>query len=253
MDDPTAFLVEPAEPDASVNDGFANPIDIPNYISPSAWINSVINDMTGTDVFGWMTEWVSGDWQGLWKFGDAMANLAECMQRLGMNIQEGVTKLDASWDGNASDAAYQYFSKLAATVSGQQVSLYDIRDRYHKAAVGAWQLANQLGNILQALADKAILAAIAAAAGTAAAESGVGAVVGYGMAALIVTDMIRLVNKASTIINTAGTLIVGLFGGGMELGGPGRRPDRDAATASRLQPARRLTWTTTSYKTTSNG
>jgi hypothetical protein len=30
--------------------------------------------------------------------------------------------------------------------------------------------------------------------------------------------MLNLVNKASTIINTAGTVIVGLFGGGMELG-----------------------------------
>jgi len=34
------------EPDADDNDGFANPTDVLNYFSPSAWINSVINDLT---------------------------------------------------------------------------------------------------------------------------------------------------------------------------------------------------------------
>jgi len=42
---------------------------------------------------------------------------------------------------------------------------------------------------MQAIADKAILAGIAAAAGTITAESGIGAVVGYGAAALIVVDI----------------------------------------------------------------
>jgi hypothetical protein len=70
--------------------------------------------------------------------------------------------------------------------------------------------------ILQALADKAILAGIAAAAGTALIETGVGAVAGYGAAALIVLDMLQLINDASVIINTAGSVILGLFGGVMD-------------------------------------
>jgi hypothetical protein len=216
LDDPTALLLPPSEPDASVSNGFANPIDALNYFSPSAWINSAVEGLTGVDVFGWMTGWVSGDWSAIWKFGDAMSNLGDCLQQVAINIQKGVIDLDLSWDGNASDAAYQYFSDFAAAVSGQQRSLYDIVDNYHKAAVGAWELSNQLGNIMQAVADKAVLAGIAAAAGTITAESGIGAVVGYGAAALIVVDMLRLINKASTIINTAGTIIAGLAGGGMD-------------------------------------
>ena len=39
MDDPTDFLKEPGEPDASVSNGFANPLDLFNYVSPSAWIS----------------------------------------------------------------------------------------------------------------------------------------------------------------------------------------------------------------------
>ncbi|TMM35772.1 MAG: hypothetical protein E6F99_18295 [Actinobacteria bacterium] len=218
MDDPTALLVAPGEPDASVSNGFANPLDLFNYVSPSAWINAAIEELTGVDVIGWMTNWVSGDWAAIWKFGDALHNLGQCLEQLGINIQQGMLDLDPAWDGNASDAAYQYFSNFAAAVGGQQSSLYDIGENYHKAALGAWQLANQLGNIVQALADKAIIAGIAAAAGTATAESGVGAIVGYGVAGLMVVDMLDLINKASTIINAAGTAILGLFGTGMDIG-----------------------------------
>lgn len=84
---------------------------------------------------------------------------------------------------------------------------------------GAWQLANQLGNILQALVDKAILFGISVALGTATAETGVGALVGYGIAGYQALEILELANKASTIINTAGSVIAGLFGTGMILGG----------------------------------
>ncbi|MDG4805812.1 hypothetical protein O7634_03470 [Micromonospora sp. WMMD1120] len=217
MDDPTRFLTEPAKPESSISNGFVNPIDLFNYVSPSAWINATINKPTGVDVFGWMTTWLSGDWEAIWKFGDAMGNLAACLQQVGINIQQGMLDLDRQWDGHANDAAHQYFSRLASATSGQQLELYKIRDNYHKAANGAWQLSNQLGNILQALADKAVIAGIAAAAGTITAETGVGAVVGYGVAALMVVDMLALINKASLLINTAGTVILGLFGTAMDV------------------------------------
>ncbi|GAA5188207.1 hypothetical protein GCM10023322_38320 [Rugosimonospora acidiphila] len=218
MDDPTALLTEPGEPDDSVSNGFANPADLFNYVSPSAWINSAIESLTGFDVFGYFTDWVGGDWAAIWKFGDAMGNLAECMQQIGINIQQGMLQLDNRWDGNADDAAFGYFSTLASAASGQQIALRDSREAYHKAAQGAWHLSNQLGNILQALADKAILAGITAAAGTVLAETGIGAVAGYAAATLIVADMVKLINSASTIINAAITVIVGIAGAGMDLG-----------------------------------
>jgi hypothetical protein len=214
----TSYLVAPGKPDDSISNGFANPLDAFNYLSPSAWINDAIANLTGVDVFGWCTDWLTGDWEAIWKFGDAMINLAECLQDLGIDIQHGAIDLGGSWDGNAADAAYQYFSNLAAATSGQQIALREIGENYHKAALGAWQMSNQLGNILQALADKAVIAGIAWAAGTATAETGIGAIAGYGVAAWQVIDMLELVNKASTIINTGGSVILGIFGGGMDLG-----------------------------------
>jgi hypothetical protein len=218
MTDPTTHLRAPSPPDESISNGFANPLDAFNYISPSAWINEAIEQAVGWDVFGWCTDWLSGDWEAIWKFGDAMINLADCLQEQGITIQRSAITMDESWDGNAADAAYQYFSALAAATSGQQIALHDIGESYHKAALGAWQLGNQLGNIMQALADKAIIAGISFAVGTATAETGVGAVAGYGVAAWQAVEMMSLANRASTIINTGGTAVLGAFGAGMAVG-----------------------------------
>lgn len=221
MDDPTMYLVEPEEPEASITKGFANPLALLNYASPSAWINEAITELTGFDVMGWMGNAVAGDWAAIYKFGDAMENLAKFQSLLGVNVQMQVEIAERSWQGNAAAAADQYFASLGQAASVQQIPLRDVRDRYHKAAIGAWELSNQLGNILQALADKAVLAGISALAGSVLAETGVGAVVGYGVAAVTVADMLSDINKASTKIQSFGGVIIGMFGGGMDMGSMG--------------------------------
>jgi hypothetical protein len=96
MTDPTTYLAAPTAPDESISNGFANPLDAFNYISPSAWINDAIEKAFGWDVFGWCTDWLSGDWEGVWKFGDAMISLAECLQEQGINIQRSAIDMDYS-------------------------------------------------------------------------------------------------------------------------------------------------------------
>lgn len=221
MSDATRFLVAPGEPDESITNGFVNPIDVFNYLSPSAWVNDIIEKATGVDIFGLATESFTGEWAALHKFGDAMANLAQTLQQIGVDIQNGAIDLDRTWDGNAGDAAYNYFTELAAATSGQQTALYAAAQGYRDAARGAWQLSTQLGNLLQAIVDKAILMGVSAALGTATAETGIGAVVGYGVAGWQAVELLKLVNRASTIINTAGTVIMAAFGGGLTVAGRG--------------------------------
>jgi hypothetical protein len=220
-DDPTRYLVEPAEPQPSISQGFANPFDLFNYVSPSAWINEGITALTGFDVFNWMSETIGGDWATLYKFGDALANLAKFHTTLGTNVQDQAIALDPYWDGNAADGAYRYQSDLAAAISGQQLPLNDIADRYHQAARGAWELASQLSNVYQAIADLAIIAGVSAVAGDALAETGVGTIIGYGLAALMVVEIMEKINKASVLIQTFGTVILGLFGFGADAGSVG--------------------------------
>ena len=221
MGEAQQYLVEPAEPDDSITNGFLNPTDVFNYLSPSAWINDVIERVSGVDIFGYATDTLTGEWGSLWKFGDSLQNLAQSLQEIGINIQTAAIKMDTGWDGNAADSANAYFTSLASAVSGQQAALYAAAESYHKAAQGAWMLSGQIGNLLQAIVDKAIIVGIAAAAGTATIESGVGAVVGYGVAALEAVDLLNKVNNASKIINTAGTVIMGSFGAVADFAGQG--------------------------------
>jgi hypothetical protein len=60
------------------------------------------------------------------------------------------------------------------------------------------------------------LIGVSAAIGTATAETGVGAVLGYGMAAYQAVELLNLVNKASMIANTAGSVIMAAVGGSMD-------------------------------------
>jgi hypothetical protein len=96
MDDPAAFLRPPEPPDDSITNGFVNPLDAFNYVSRSAWIDAAIEKLTGVDLIGWVIECLAGDWQALWKFGDAMGNLAQGLQQLGINIEQGMLTLDSS-------------------------------------------------------------------------------------------------------------------------------------------------------------
>jgi hypothetical protein len=101
MSDPSAYLTAPSTPDETMTNGFVNPVDLFNYVSPSAWINAGIEQATGVDVFGYFTDAVTGEWDAIWKFGDAMGHLADCLQDLGINIQQCAIDLDVEWDGNS--------------------------------------------------------------------------------------------------------------------------------------------------------
>ncbi|WP_155123696.1 MULTISPECIES: hypothetical protein [unclassified Actinoplanes] len=206
------LLVIPGEPDDSMTEGFPDPGDLFNFLSPSAYISAAIESVTGYDVFGSVTDAIAGDWASLYRFGDALKSMAGFLQEVGIQIQSGFLDLDRTWSGNADDAAFVYFSNLASAVSRQQDALAQASNAYHESAKGAYQFSKQLGNILQALVDAALLMAASAAIGTATAETGFGALAGYGLAAYQVTRVLELANKAAIVVSTAWTAIFGTFG-----------------------------------------
>jgi hypothetical protein len=165
-----------------------------------------------------------GEWEAFAKCGIAYRNLASACQDLGVNIQGGEIRIDASWEGNANDAAHAYFSELAAKVGGMRLALEAAADKYSDAARGAWLASNQVKNILEAIIDSAVIAAACTAVGTALIETGAGAVIGYGLAALEVARIIKLLARAGQIIQTAGIVIEGFAGGVMNLANQGGSP-----------------------------
>jgi hypothetical protein len=221
VDEPTRHLVTPQAPEPSVSAGYADPFDFFTILSPTDWIATFLKELTGRDPLGWISSSFMGEWEALAKCGTAYHNLARACQDLGVNIQEGELLLDASWAGNANDAAHAYFCDLASKVSAMQFALDAAADDYADAARGTWLFASQVKNLLEATVDSAVIAAACTAAGTALIETGVGAVVGYGLATLEVARILELLARAGQIIHIAGLAIEGLTGGIMNLADQG--------------------------------
>jgi hypothetical protein len=211
VEDPARHLVQPPEPDPSITKGYVNPLMLLDAISPAHWVNEALTNLTGKDIIGTATAVFVGDWAAYAKFGTALQNLGDCLAAIGVNVQDGVRGVDQHWDGNASEAAYSYFTKLAIGISEMRVVLGKAAIEYEKVARFVWQLAEQVSGVIKQAIDKVILAGICAAAGTVTASTGIGALLGYGAAAWVAVDTIRLINRAELIIQTAGTVVMGAF------------------------------------------
>ncbi|MFI5493529.1 WXG100 family type VII secretion target [Actinoplanes sp. NPDC051859] len=83
------------------------------------------------------------------KAAGAIANLGDALQDIGINTASGNLDLDNQWDGNASEAAYVYFTQLGATLSEQRQSLTGLAESYQKAAEGTFRIAESFSGILK--------------------------------------------------------------------------------------------------------
>lgn len=211
MEDPTRHLTEP-HPEASISKGYTTATFWADALSLTHWLNQAIEGMTGHNLLDELLQPYAGDWEAIATFGIATSNLARGMQDLGINIQESTIRLDPAWDGNAADAAYRYFSRLAAETSGTQFPLDAAAVQYEDLSRGMWVLLDTMTGLLKQLIDKALIAVIAAAAGTALIETVVGAAVGYGVAALEIIQILELLNRCLLIATSANALIFGFIG-----------------------------------------
>jgi hypothetical protein len=106
MDEPARFLVMP-QIQATVDEGYSDPLELFGWISPTHWINEVVIELAGWDVLGWITATFTGNWAAFAACGEAYGNLAQCLQALGINLQQGALQLGQLWSGQAADAAYR--------------------------------------------------------------------------------------------------------------------------------------------------
>lgn len=107
------------------------------------------------------------------------------------------------WQGQAGEAASSYFTQLASSASDLRGPLGDIGHEYKVMSDSVWSVNEALGGIVKGLVDSAIIAGIAAAAGTATSATGVGAVLGYGVAAAEVAYMLKLWGQATQLYQHA--------------------------------------------------
>jgi hypothetical protein len=209
-DDPTRHLTTPVPQDESVENGFVNITSFLDYVSPAAWINELIEELTGYDVTGTFVKPLAGDWEAMSTYGDALKKVSLCLGEIAYKVQGNALELDRRWHGNAADSAYLYYSGTAASLSSHAQAVHQAGVQYQKLAVDMWQLAEQAKGLLQAMGDKALLAAAYAAAGTVAAETVVGGMIGYALAAAEVVKILQLINKCSIIVQSA-NIAIGAF------------------------------------------
>ena len=75
-------------------------------------------------------------------------------------------------------------------------------------ADSVWSISEAIGGIIKGLIDAAIIAGIAAAAGTVTSATGVGAIVGYGVAAVEVAYMLKLWGQATQLYQHASAAVL---------------------------------------------
>ncbi|WP_027341543.1 hypothetical protein [Hamadaea tsunoensis] len=211
MDDPTRHLTAPTAPQPTAETGYINLTQLLDYASPTAWLNTAIADMTGRDVLQTVVQPFAGDWARIGEYGDALTHLAACLGDVAVQTEAHAALLTTRWTGNAAEQAFTYFSDVAAGVSRTSAIMSRAAHRYSELALDVWMIATQLQNLLQSICDQAVLALLEMAAGTALVETGIGAVVGYGLATVQIINILKLITKASTIIQSAATAITMAF------------------------------------------
>ncbi|PID98018.1 MAG: hypothetical protein CSA82_01560 [Actinobacteria bacterium] len=173
-----------------------------NVISPSFWLGTftdwVLDAILGAgehDPFKAIGDLIAGDWEKISLASDALSKLGDYYTCLEEELRERVLKIDADWNGGASDAAQHSLKKTADSFGEVAEKLSGLSKDYNTVAIGVFQTADVLTGLLRSLADWGIAAAIAAAAGTATAETVVGAIAGWGVAGWSVWKMLNIVEE----------------------------------------------------------
>ncbi|MEU4781796.1 hypothetical protein [Micromonospora sp. NPDC023633] len=187
-------LTPPGEPDNP-----SNALGWMDYLSPSSWANSAFDIVFGFNPIEKIQHRVFGDWESLAAMAPVISNVGGALHDLAYNVQSGATTLHPQWQGVAGDGAFRYFTTTANAVSNLRGPLGRISKAYQEMADAVWSAGEALGGVVKSMLDAAIIAGISAAAGTVTAKTGVGAVVGYGLAAAEVGNMLRLWGQATKL------------------------------------------------------
>jgi hypothetical protein len=200
---PGQRLVPPPEPDDPQNS-----MAFMDYVSPASWAMKGFDIVLGFDPVAWVQEQFVGDWESLAAMRAVLTNAGRALHDIALNIQSGATTLHGEWVGNAGDAAYGYFTTLAAAIADLTAPLDGIGRAYAVMAESVWAAGEAIGGVLKAMIDAAIIAGISASAGTVTAGTGVGAVVGYGIAAAEVAVILKMWGDATKLYQNASAAVL---------------------------------------------
>lgn len=200
---PESHLLPPVDADNP-----PNPFGFMDYLSPTAWVLKVFDEVLGCDPVAEMQNRFTGDWEPLAQMQEVLTNASTALHDNATNVQSGATNLNDFWQGYAGAAAYVYFSNTAATIDGLRGPLQQIGEAYQTMADAVWSVGEAISGTLKGMIDSAIIAGVAAVAGTLTVETGIGAGVGYALAGLEAVNILALWGNATVLWTKANTTVL---------------------------------------------
>ncbi|QLE71592.1 hypothetical protein FGW37_08245 [Streptomyces rectiverticillatus] len=210
--EPAACLVPPGEPE-----DFLDPLkplnDVVEFLSPSGWLFKLAELYLPTDPVKWAKESFAGDWKAYARCVSAWQETGRACDGVARNLRSGSARIDATWDGNAAEAAAHYFSALAGNLADFRTALDAMGVEYLVIAQSVSSAGAAVGDCLGAIVDALITLALAAAVEAASGGSAAVAAAALGTEELLTIlreweRMVRIVAAAQAVMHAGhGTLV----------------------------------------------
>jgi hypothetical protein len=163
---------------------------ISDQLSIYKWVQWILVKIGAGDPFTAMLNWISGDWKAWARAAYMWQNCGKAYEVVASNVDKHRELHD--WQGNAADAAYDYFSKVAAGIRAEK-AFYDLLfDRYKQITEVVYDAFKACDFILGFIIDTVV-------------TLGAGAVVKIGTKAHY---LIKLCDDIGTILNTANSTVI---------------------------------------------
>lgn len=183
-----------------------------DFLSPTWWINQVLNDTIGCNPLKFVAEHLIGDWEGFATCAIEWRILSDSADALSENIEYGMRWLAQDWQGQAADHAIAHLDRVRLAIDSHRDVLRRLHDKYLDVARGVWNAARALADLLKMLLDNIIIIGITMMAGTFLSWTGVGAGISWALCALECANIVRLWGDATKLISTTQTAIEGFVG-----------------------------------------
>ncbi len=188
---PEDELVAPG--DYGNDDNYTFNWDLTRYIGMTGMLRQAFIDVTALlATFGWIeksidpydtyAEPVAGDWAAMRSTSDVYRNLANAVDSFETVLLHARVDLPGVWQGNAATACDFFLEDLRSTLPDAASELRAVADVYEQASAGAKEFRGVLDFVIDQIGDAIITFALAIAAGTATAATGIGPLIGGGVA-----------------------------------------------------------------------
>ncbi|WP_130346909.1 WXG100 family type VII secretion target [Herbihabitans rhizosphaerae] len=185
---------------------------VDDFMSPTWWMNQVLNDTVRVNPLEETTKWIAGEWESYARCAMTWKYTSQAIQEVHDKIKFGMSYVGSLWHGNAADAALQYFDYILKALRSLRTVTNSIHEKYMEIARGVWQAAKSLADVLKGLLDNLVVAGIALIASRFLIWTGVGTAISWGVAALQCVRIVDLWQDATRILTTTQKAIHGVMG-----------------------------------------